>query len=322
MVTMRTRLAPTPSGYLHVGNGFSFVLTWLWARASGGRIVLRIDDLDAARYRSEFAQDIFDSLQWLGLDYDEGPRSVKELENSYSQRHHLGEYLAALESLRGKAATGAVADRASADARLVYACDCSRKRLRGSGGVYDGHCRDAGLDMDMPDRALRMRIPGSPVRVQDALEGDVDVALSSEMGDFVLQRRDGLPAYHLASVVDDIRLGITHVVRGRDLLASSAAQLHLASCLGLDDFSRLTLCHHGWITGADGGKLSKSAGSLALKQIASMPDGRETLLRFYAACMGLSITSPRRLSELLTGFNPQKIPRRDWMWSQVPPMGP
>ena len=127
---VRSRIAPTPSGFLHAGNAMNFILTWAITRASGGRLLLRIDDLDKGRYRREYVEDIFAGLEWLGLDYDEGPRSVQELEERWSQHHRLNRYQLLLDQLR-------------ADKRL-FACICSRKEIRerSKDGRFPGTCRD------------------------------------------------------------------------------------------------------------------------------------------------------------------------------------
>ncbi|MEO7424697.1 MAG: glutamate--tRNA ligase family protein, partial [Fibrobacteria bacterium] len=139
---MKTRLAPTPSGFLHAGNAWSFVLTWLLARSQGGTVRLRIDDLDTARFRDGYGEDIFASLRWLGLDWDTGPRTVAEVKGIYSQQSRLGKYRAALEALAG---------REEAGGPLIYACACSREQVKraagasGRPGVYPGTCRDKAI---------------------------------------------------------------------------------------------------------------------------------------------------------------------------------
>lgn len=231
----RVRLAPTPSGYLHAGNALNFILNWLAARLHpGARVLLRIDDLDADRKRPEYVQDIFDTLHWLGLDWDDGPRDVADFEQNWSQHLRLPLYRQALDELRA--------------AGCLFACGKSRRDLEPYQGKYPPEFRDQGLSLDAPDVAWRIRTPeGFP------------------LPDFIVRRRDGIPAYQLASVVDDLHFGITHVIRGADLEDSTAAQLFLAECLGRPDFSRIAFLHHPLLKDEGGIKLSKSAGASALR---------------------------------------------------------
>ena len=251
-----TRLAPTPSGYLHLGNGLSFVLTWLLARAQGGKVLLRIDDLDRQRYRPAYVEDIFRSIDWLGLDFDLGPNGPEEFEARYSQKHRLPLYREFLDQLRQK--------------ELVYACTCSRKRIRESsrnGLLYDGLCRAAAHSLDSEAAAWRLCLP-SEARVQirdwqqlDTLKLDLNVG----MGDFVVRKKDHFPAYQITSLVDDSHWNINFVVRGKDLLWSSAAQLWLSQSLQLEPFQQMLFWHHKLLVDDQGEKLSKSKGALALK---------------------------------------------------------
>lgn len=239
----RLRFAPTPSGYLHLGNALNFTLNWLVARLAGGRVVLRIDDLDDARKRPEYIHDIFDTLRWLGLDWDEGPQDVADFEKNWSQHLRLHHYREALARL---VKTG-----------LVFACGKSRRELSPFGDLYPPEFRSQGLSLDTPDVSWRIATPpGFP------------------MSDFVLRRRDGIPAYQIASVVDDLLYSITHVVRGADLEASTAAQRWLATLLAGSDttapylpwkrFEAVQFLHHPLILDETGQKLSKSAGATAL----------------------------------------------------------
>ncbi|MDX2135481.1 MAG: glutamate--tRNA ligase family protein [Saprospiraceae bacterium] len=228
----RLRLAPTPSGYLHAGNALNFLLVHRAAHAvhPPARVLLRIDDLDDARKRPEYVQDVFDTLRWLGISWDEGPEDAADFETRWSQHVRLSHYHAALDLLRQ---TG-----------LLFACRKSRKDLAAHGEQYPPDFRDQGLGLDDPDVAWRIRTPaGFP------------------LPDFVVRRRDGVPAYQVASLVDDRLFGITHLVRGADLEGSTAAQRYLAECLGWRDFLSVLVYHHPLLAGADGQKLSKSAGA-------------------------------------------------------------
>lgn len=226
---MTGRLAPTPSGGLHLGNTLAFGAAWLSARAAGEPLLLRVEDIDTGRSREALVEGIREDLAWLGLAWDaEVPRqSIR----SYD------EALAALSP-------------------HTYRCDCTRQQVAANGGVYPGTCRDRGLR----EGALRLRLPPGPVRFVDRRHGE-QVVDPHEFGDPVLVRRDGLLAYNLAVVVDDLRDGVTSVVRGGDLLAYTAVQVRLYEALGR---APPTWLHTALVLGPDGKKLSKSHGSLEI----------------------------------------------------------
>jgi glutamyl/glutaminyl-tRNA synthetase len=251
----RTRIAPTPSGFLHLGNVLSFVLTAGLARRSGASILLRIDDLDRDRVSREYVEDIFGTLSFLGIPWDEGPRSFLEYERTWSQVHRLGIYREALERLR---ASG-----------KVFACDCSRSKImrESAQGVYPGTCRDKGLSLDNGGCSWRVRAAGvGRDGWRDGLAGG-DAGLPVEMTDFVVRKKDGYPAYQLTSVIDDLHFGVDLVVRGDDLRASTAAQRWLAGELGLDEFRGIRFYHHALLMESKEEKLSKSAGSTSVRYL-------------------------------------------------------
>lgn len=234
------RFAPTPSGELHLGSLLAALGSYLAARAAGGRWLLRIDDLDAPRVVPGATDAILRSLQAHGLLWDG--------EVLYQSRR--GEaYRAALEHLRA--------------AGLTYACACTRRELAAiaragvDGPVYPGTCR-GGLAADRPARALRLRVPDADIGFLDTVQGEYRHNLARAVGDFVLQRADGLIAYQLATVVDDAFQGVTQVVRGVDLLASTPRQIHLQQCLGLPqpDYAHLPL-----LVDRQGMKLGKQTGA-------------------------------------------------------------
>jgi glutamyl-tRNA synthetase len=237
-----TRIAPTPSGFLHEGNRLNFRRTADLAADVGAELALRIDDVDASRYRREYAENIFATLRDMGIAWTVGPRDVDDFEAHWSQRARTKMYRAEL-------------GRATARGLRVYTCACSRAVQPGpaSGGCAGG-CRERGLPLEPGRTALRVAVePGTVVDV-----GTEQVSLDMEMGDFVVWRREDLPAYQLVSVVDDRDLGVTHIVRGRDLLPSSAAQVHLAPWLEAEGVAQATYVHHDLVTDASGAKLSKS----------------------------------------------------------------
>lgn len=224
----RLRLAPTPSGFLHAGNQLNFRLNAQLARLHPeGRLLLRIDDLDNARKRPEYVQNVFDTLQLLGIQPDEGPVDSEDFEQNWSQSLRLPLYHAALERLR-------------ADGHL-FACGLSRTELAVYGNTYPPALRNQGLSLDQSEVSWRIKTPPG-----------------FALPDFVVRRRDGIPAYQVASVVDDLHFKITHVIRGADLLDSTLAQKFLATCLGADDFQQIVFLHHPLLLDAEGRKLSKS----------------------------------------------------------------
>ncbi|MCB0633004.1 MAG: hypothetical protein KDD15_24870 [Lewinella sp.] len=251
---LRTRLAPTPSGYLHLGNAISFVATWALARARQGWILLRIDDLDATRRRPEYLEDIFETLEWLGLDYDDGPSGPDDFLQNYSQQLRLPYYQKALEALLQ---TGD-----------VYGCTCSRKQIQAAGtdGHYPGTCRLLARDLHAPKTAWRVSVTGqTEVCFTEWRSGKYCLDPGREMGDFVIRQKNGAPAYQIASLVDDRHWEINFVVRGEDLRASTAAQMYLANRMEFTGFQQATFWHHGLITDPAGRKLSKSEGAAAMK---------------------------------------------------------
>ncbi|MCB0917482.1 MAG: tRNA glutamyl-Q synthetase [Actinobacteria bacterium] len=234
---LRTRIAPTPSGYLHIGNMVNFVLTARLATEHGGRLQLRIDDYDSTRVRAEYVEDIFATCQWLGISFDTGPSGVSEFERSYSLPHRIERHREALRDL----------------APIGYTCDCSRAAI--AAGTVPSACIPRELPLSDPGVALRVRAPALSVELGSHT---VDLA---DLGDFVAWRSDGLPSYQLGSLVDDRDSGTNLLVRGVDLLQSSAAQLYLARYIQAPAFSQARFWHHPLLTDDSGVKLSKSAGS-------------------------------------------------------------
>ncbi|MFN8170461.1 MAG: glutamate--tRNA ligase family protein [Candidatus Nanopelagicales bacterium] len=239
---MITRFAPTPSGFLHRGNAVNALLVSWLATAARGTVALRIDDMDAPRLRAAYVDDVFAVLAWLDIDWQVGPRDRTDLETQWSSRLRLGRYRTALE-------------HAVSAGLPVYACTCSRSQQRGpaTGGCAGG-CRARGVRHEPGSTALRVALPVDTV----VTVGDRSVRPADRLGDFVIWRRDDLPAYQLTSVVDDHDLAVTDVVRGIDLLDSTAAQLFLAPFLGAGTFATARFWHHGLVVEADGTKLSKS----------------------------------------------------------------
>jgi glutamyl-tRNA synthetase len=234
-----TRIAPTPSGFLHMGNAVNFVLTWWLARTHHGTLLLRIDDQDVARSRQPYLEDIFRTLEWLGIDVDEGPSGPQELGHHWTMSQHIETMRVARDHLRAAAHPE------------VFVCRCSRHDLDSERRCAAG-CRDRSLPLEPGRTALRWSVGVGEIR-----------GLILPAGDHVLWRRDDLPSYQLSSVVADEHLAVTAIVRGVDLRESSALQLHLAQLLPAPGFARAQILHHGLLHGRDGEKLSKSAGAQA-----------------------------------------------------------
>ena len=289
---VRGRFAPSPSGRMHLGNAFSALLAWLSAKSKGGEIVLRIEDLDPARSRPEYAEAIMDDFRWLGLPWDA---------RAEDQSKRGGAYEAALDILREKG--------------LLYPCFCTRNQLHAASAphasdgrvIYAGTCRDLIAPRQGP-HCLRVKIPDEEVSFVDGLQGAVSMNLAREWGDFIVRRSDGVAAYQLAVVVDDAACKVTEVVRGRDLLSSTPAQLWLYDALGL---TPPTFCHVPMLLAPDGRRLSKREHDLDLGQLrAKWPPQRVVgLLAFTCGLIDRwEEVSP---ADLVPHFDWSKVRRED-----------
>jgi glutamyl-tRNA synthetase len=267
-----SRLAPTPSGYLHLGNAMNFVLTWLLTRQAGGVLHLRIDDLDRARLRPAYLDNIFRVIDWLGLDYDHGPSGPGDFLRHHSQLLHLPEYNAVLRRLALLSTTQ--------QPGLVHAS--TRSRTKGAA---------APVSLETPGAAWRAHVPpDTTVTFLDACQGETSVPLGALMPDFVIRKKSGVAAYQVASVVDDLRLGSTLIVRGLDLLPSTAAQLWLASQLSETaafQFPRIQFYHHPLLTNAAGQKLSKSQQLPLDAGVLGQTQGQQAVFRAVAELLQL-----------------------------------
>lgn len=281
---------------MHLGNIFAALVAWLSVRSAGGRMVLRVEDLDPRTQSGPWADLLLDDLRWLGLYWDEGP---------YYQRDRIDRYRAALETLRERAA--------------VYPCFCTRAELHAASAphasdgtpIYAGTCRGLTPD-EVTERAAR-RPPAQRLAVPDAddpagtisftdrVYGPQREVLARECGDFLVQRSDGVFAYQLAVVVDDAEMGVTEVVRGHDLLGSSARQIYLQRLLG---YPKPAYAHVPLLMAPDGRRLSKRDRDLDMEGLRERFGTPERLLGWLAGQTGLAPdTAPRSASELAELFS-------------------
>ena len=277
-LSLTGRLAPTPSGYLHLGNAVNFVLTWLLVRRAGGTLHLRIDDLDRARLRRVYLENIFRVIDWLKIDYDHGPTGPDDFLRHHSQLLHLPDYNRVLRRLAQQPGLvrGSQRTRTSAGGRAV--------------------------PLATPGAAWRAQVPaGAVINFMDGRQGAVRVLLAAVMPDFILRRKDGVAAYQLASMVDDLRLGTTLLVRGLDLLPSTAAQLWLAAQLTETQHfnaDRIQFFHHDLLTDAAGQKLSKTTQAAGDPGILGHPEGPAVVYRAAARLLGLPLEAGASLAAL------------------------
>ena len=288
---VRGRFAPSPSGRMHLGNVFTALLAWLSAKSQGGRIVLRVEDLDPARSRPEYTRALLRDFSWLGLRWDERAQDQSERGEVYAR---------AVERLRAQG--------------LVYPCFCSRDQLRAASAphasdgrvIYDGRCSGLRVTADMLARphCLRARAPDRTIAFTDGLQGPQAMNLRREWGDFIVRRADAAAAYQLAVVVDDAACGVTEVVRGRDLLSSTPVQLWLYETLGLP---APRFYHVPLLLAPDGRRLSKRDRDMNLDQLAAKwpPQRIVGLLAWKAGLTGRwEDASP---DELLPLFSWEKV---------------
>ncbi len=251
----QTRIAPTPSGFLHLGNAYSFLLTKALAKKHGAKILLRIDDLDRERYRREYVQDIFDTLDFLEIQ-TQGPSSVEEFESQWTQQERMPIYQAALKQLQ--------------ESRLLFSCTCTRSQILqiDPRGIYLGQCLDRRMPLDKKESAWRINTLDADFLDYIAYPATAKSALIPEEAScYVVRKKDLLPAYQLSSLLDDLHFGVDLIVRGQDLFPSTLAQLDLARILGKEEFAKITFYHHALLKGPDQSKLSKSAGAYSILQL-------------------------------------------------------
>ena len=279
---VRGRFAPSPTGELHLGHARTALLAWLQVREAGGQFILRLEDLDSGRVRGGSSDGILRDLEWLGLDWDEG-WDVGGPHAPYAQSERQELYEAAAASLE------------------TYPCTCSRLEVmqassapHGVEAHYPGTCR-SGVTHANRNAALRWRVPDLEVRVADAIAGEIVENVAQTIGDFVIRRSDGAWAYQLACVVDDADMGITDVVRGADLLSSTARQALLLDTLGVP---RPRFWHVPLLTDDSGTRLAKRNGALSLRQMREGGADPKALIADIASSLGWLVNAPCQPEDL------------------------
>jgi len=299
---IKGRFAPSPTGRMHLGNVYAALLSWLSAKSKGGEWVLRIEDIDPTRSKQEYADRIMDDLEWLGLTWD-GEVTYQ------SQRQDIYEHYFNLLRKEG----------------LLYPCFCTRADLLATQAphesdgrvVYKGTCRNM-TPTDYPQGitpAWRIRVPDRTIETADGHYGTYRTNLTTEIGDFIVRRKDGAFAYQLVVVVDDLLMGITEVVRGRDLLLSTPQQLFMAQTLrNLDTekmFPEVRYTHFPLLVNEAGLRLSKRDKSLDMEVLREQHSAQE-IIGFIAHLAGITpTTAPITPQELLPLFTWEKVPKED-----------
>jgi glutamyl-tRNA synthetase len=322
-VPPRVRFAPSPTGYLHVGGARTALFNWLYARRHGGTFVLRIEDTDVERSSDDMVTGILDGLRWLGLDWDEGP-DVGGPHAPYVQSGRLARYRAAAAMLVSEG--------------HAYFCYCTPERLReereraderGVAWQYDRAClalatdRIAALEATGAPRAIRFKVPSGSTSFDDAVHGVISFD-TANIEDFVVQRSDGHPTYHLSVVVDDVDMGITQVIRGDDHISNTPKHVLLFQALGA---STPRFAHVPLILGADKKRLSKRHGATSVTEYRRQGYLPDAMVNFLAL-LGWSPGDDRQIlskDDLVAAFSLERTSRGnavfdteklDWMNGQ------
>lgn len=292
---MKGRFAPSPTGRMHMGNIYSALLAWLSARKQGGGFVLRIEDIDRQRSKAEYAALIADDLKWLGLDWDE----------QYTQSERFSIYEKELEKLNNQG--------------LTYPCYCTRADIMATQAphesdgrvVYKGTCRPGNLQKNSVEGrngATRLMVPDRDITFCDGLYGKQTVNLARQCGDFILQRADKAWAYQLAVVADDALMGITEVVRGRDLLLSVPQQIYLYELLG---YTAPAFTHIPLLCNEAGQRLSKRDQSLDMQHLRELYSPEEIIGRLACHAGIIDRPEPAKASDLVPLFSWKNVPTDD-----------
>ena len=295
-----TRLAPSPTGALHLGNARTFLINWVLARQNNWRVLLRIDDLEGPRIKPGAQAQVIEDLAWLGLDWEEPV---------IRQSQRTAAYKEALDALDA--------------AGFVYPCTCTRSEISAiaagrvepdQGEFYPGTCRGRHASLDEALRttgrppAIRFRVPAQSIIVPDQRLEMRTFRGQHDLGDFIVRKSDGEFGYQLANVVDDIDLGITHVVRGEDLLASAPRQMLLYEALGMG--KRIpAYIHLPLVAGPDGRKLAKRHGDTRISQLRQEGISAGRIRHMLATWSGWNPTSEETsIAEWIDRFDLARLP--------------
>lgn len=299
MTTHTTRLAPSPTGALHLGNARTFLVNWALARQNDWRVILRVEDLDTPRVKAETIEQTRDIMRWLGLDWDEQ---------------------APLQSTDPAPARGAM--RSLAEAGRIYPCQRSRSDVARAQSAP--HAEDEAGEsrfppelrpsigaraFDRPDTNWRFVCPPDTVVFHDAFAGSQRTDPAGDVGDFIVWTRRGTPAYQLAVVVDDARQGVTQIVRGDDLIPSTGRQMLLADALGLQ--TRPTYTHLPLVRGSDGRRLAKRHGDTRLATYRDAGVAPERIVALIARWSGLGSEESMSAAEFAEAFRLDRMPSGD-----------
>jgi glutamyl-tRNA synthetase len=298
----RGRFAPSPTGDLHLGGARTALAAWLAARAAGGDFVVRVEDLDGPRVVPGAEARILEDLAWLGLAWDEGP-DVGGAHAPYRQSERRRRYDAAAAAL---VASG-----------RAFPCWCSRAEVARAataphgpgddGPRYPGSCRERTAGPPGRAPSLRLRVEPGEIAFVDGVHGPQREDVAAAVGDFVIVRADGVPAYQLAVVVDDAAMGVTDVVRGDDLLGSTARQLALYRALGL---TAPRFAHVPLVLGPDGARLSKRHGAIGVRALRERGVAAARVVGILAATLGLCAAGAAvPAEELVAGFAVERVRR-------------
>jgi glutamyl-tRNA synthetase len=300
------RFAPTPSGRLHLGNLFAALLAWLSARHDGLRFVLRIEDLDVQANKAEFIPIIESDLAWLGIDWDEGGLAGGVCA-PYLQHERFDLYAQAFDALERQG--------------LVYPCFCSRADLHAASAphasdgrvVYPGTCKYLTTDQIASKRlskppAWRLSVAKETISFTDLHYGTYSEDIAAECGDYIIRRADGLFGYQLAVVVDDALMGVTQIVRGRDLLGFTPPQIYLQRLLGLPEPE---YAHTPMLMAPDGRRLAKRNRDADAGELRAKYAPEEVVGRLAHACGLRDTPAPIAAAELVDGFSWDAVTRED-----------